>query len=153
MRAYARLVLVSFAVAAGVSLAGCDTVEWVTDSLQSLADTKRRLPGDRKPVFPEGVPGVAQGVPQEYLPQKAGEEANEAAAKEGEAAPKAANAPTEKKDKPARKPPRPQATEAAKKPAPAEPTQPQAAEPQSPAQAPSSQLPWPAAPPPGNFSR
>src|SRR3954463_14227950 len=28
-------------------------------------DTKKKLPGDRKPVFPEGVPGVQQGVPRE----------------------------------------------------------------------------------------
>ena len=28
-------------------------------------DTKKKLPGERKPVFPEGVPGLEQGVPKE----------------------------------------------------------------------------------------
>ena len=28
-------------------------------------DTKKKLPGDRKPVFPEGVPGLEQGVPKD----------------------------------------------------------------------------------------
>src|SRR3954468_7896473 len=26
---------------------------------------KKKLPGDRKPMFPEGVPGVTQGIPPE----------------------------------------------------------------------------------------
>ena len=30
-------------------------------------DDKKKLPGDRKPLFPEGVPGVTQGVPPEYF--------------------------------------------------------------------------------------
>ena len=28
-------------------------------------DTKKKLPGERKPVFPEGVPGLEQGVPKD----------------------------------------------------------------------------------------
>lgn len=35
-----------------------------TDML-SFLDTKKPLPGTRHPVFPEGVPGVEQGVPKE----------------------------------------------------------------------------------------
>lgn len=35
-----------------------------TDML-SFLDQKKPLPGARKPVFPEGVPGVEQGVPKE----------------------------------------------------------------------------------------
>jgi hypothetical protein len=31
----------------------------------SFLDTKKPLPGTRHPVFPEGVPGVEQGVPKE----------------------------------------------------------------------------------------
>ncbi len=27
-------------------------------------DTKKKLPGERKPVFPDGVPGLEQGVPK-----------------------------------------------------------------------------------------
>ena len=30
-----------------------------------LLDTKKKLPGERKPVFPDGVPGLEQGVPKE----------------------------------------------------------------------------------------
>ncbi len=37
-----------------------------TDMFDFL-DTKKKLPGERKPVFPEGVPGVEQGVPQEMV--------------------------------------------------------------------------------------
>ncbi len=30
-----------------------------------MFDNKKKLPGERKPVFPEGVPGVTQGIPAE----------------------------------------------------------------------------------------
>jgi len=33
--------------------------------LLDFLDTKKKLPGDRKPVFPEGVPGLEQGVPKD----------------------------------------------------------------------------------------
>lgn len=35
-----------------------------TDLLDFL-DSKKKLPGERKPVFPEGVPGLQPGVPKE----------------------------------------------------------------------------------------
>ncbi len=35
-----------------------------TDMLDFL-DTKKKLPGNRQPVFPEGVPGLDQGVPKD----------------------------------------------------------------------------------------
>jgi len=47
----------------GLALGGCssfDPAEW-TDFLTA----KKPLPGERKAVFPEGVPGVSQGVPTE----------------------------------------------------------------------------------------
>jgi len=46
--------LVSF----GGALAGCESME----NFQ-FWDTKTKLAGERKPVFPEGVPGVTQGIP------------------------------------------------------------------------------------------
>jgi len=52
------LLLVSF----GGALGGCETME----NFQ-FWDTKTKLPGDRKPVFPEGVPGVTQGIPPELM--------------------------------------------------------------------------------------
>ncbi|MDC7987544.1 hypothetical protein PQJ75_27740, partial [Rhodoplanes sp. TEM] len=74
MRARARLMLLAVAAALALPVAGCDQF----DSLQAMFDTKKKLPGERKPVFPEGVPGLQQGVPAEYLPG--------ARAPEGEAA-------------------------------------------------------------------
>ncbi len=32
-----------------------------------IFNTKKKLPGERQPVFPEGTPGVSQGVPQEMV--------------------------------------------------------------------------------------
>ena len=55
-----RIVLIASLLASGLTLAGCgsfDPTEWF--------NTKKPLPGDRKAVFPEGVPGVPQGVPPE----------------------------------------------------------------------------------------
>ena len=106
MHACTRLVLVSLAVSAGLGLAGCDTVDRLTDTMQGLFDTKKKLPGERKPVFPEGVPGVTQGVPSEYLPAKKtpGEEASEPAAQDGDS--RATDAPAERKgNRPRRNPP------------------------------------------------
>ena len=70
----------------GLSLAACDSIDRLTDTMHGMFDTKKRLPGDRRPVFPEGVPGVTQGVPSEYLPasKQPGEEASEPAAQQGE---------------------------------------------------------------------
>src|SRR5213080_9331 len=44
----------------GGGIANCDP----SDMLDFL-DTKKKLPGDRTPVFPEGVPGLEQGVPKD----------------------------------------------------------------------------------------
>ena len=33
--------------------------------LLDFLDTKKKLPGERKPVFPDGVPGLEQGVPRD----------------------------------------------------------------------------------------
>jgi pyruvate/2-oxoglutarate dehydrogenase complex dihydrolipoamide acyltransferase (E2) component len=48
-----------------------------TDLLDFL-DTKKKLPGDRKAVFPEGVPGLQPGVPKELYRGAAPEPAPEA---------------------------------------------------------------------------
>ena len=37
-------------------------------------DTKKKLPGERKPVFPDGVPGLEQGVPKELYKGSAQEQ-------------------------------------------------------------------------------
>ena len=55
-----RILLTLGLLALSLPLAGCDTFEeWFS--------TKKPLPGDRRAVFPEGVPGVPNGVPPELV--------------------------------------------------------------------------------------
>src|SRR5437016_13777284 len=66
--------ILPLALMLGLGVAGCsgggsmgnvgdlvDTVTWL------IPDTKKPLPGERKAVFPEGVPGVPQGVPPDLV--------------------------------------------------------------------------------------
>ncbi len=46
-----------------LALAGCENM----DPAYWLPDNKKKLPGERREVFPEGVPGVVQGVPPELI--------------------------------------------------------------------------------------
>src|SRR6202795_1956239 len=66
MRRPQRLIAATVLVALSSALAGCGSMGSFdpTDMLDFL-DTKKKLPGDRKPVFPEGVPGLEQGVPKD----------------------------------------------------------------------------------------
>jgi hypothetical protein len=66
MRRPQRLIAAAIVVALSSALAGCGSVSGFdpTDLLDFL-DTKKKLPGERKPVFPEGVPGLEQGVPKD----------------------------------------------------------------------------------------
>jgi hypothetical protein len=114
MRRFARLVLTVVVVGGGPILSACSSFD-----LDDYAfwDSKKKLPGDRKPVFPEGVPGVTAGVPPDLVrgyrepegalqsdPAKA---AAEAAAAAQETKPKAKPAPPQRVvSKP---PPKPQA--------------------------------------------
>ncbi len=41
-----------------------DPTDWISGD---FFDTKTKLPGERKPVFPTGVPGVPEGVPPEMV--------------------------------------------------------------------------------------
>src|SRR5512135_493843 len=66
MRRIQRIVLVAAMVAIAPVLAGCENFDM--DKLDVFGlNEKKKLPGERKPVFPEGVPGVSQGIPPEYL--------------------------------------------------------------------------------------
>jgi hypothetical protein len=66
MRRLQRLVSATVLIALSSALAGCGSVSnWDPMDLLDFLDTKKPLPGDRKPVFPEGVPGLEQGVPKE----------------------------------------------------------------------------------------
>jgi hypothetical protein len=62
---FVRAGLVVGALSLGLMLAGCETFD-PTD-IFSAFETKKRLPGERKPVFPEGTPGVPQGVPPDLV--------------------------------------------------------------------------------------
>src|SRR3954469_22689071 len=62
-----RLIAAAVVIALSGALAGCSTgvSNWDPTDLLDFLDTKKKLPGERKPVFPEGVPGLEQGVPKE----------------------------------------------------------------------------------------
>jgi hypothetical protein len=61
-----RLIAAAVAIALSGALAGCSSSmgNWDPTDLLDFLDTKKKLPGERKPVFPEGVPGLEQGVPK-----------------------------------------------------------------------------------------
>ena len=125
----------------GLFLGGCETMEdWFS--------TKKPLPGERKPVFSTGVPGVPQGVPPElvrgYQPPP-------------EPAPQVVEAPPEKPKPKPRPQPRPRQAATPTQPAAEEPLRPQTAPwpaPQQQTAQPSpNRSPFPDPPPPGTFSR
>src|SRR5215467_7409768 len=70
MRRVSHIILLASVLA--LPLAGCgsvtdfDPTEWFAGATD-LFNTKKKLPGDRKPVFPEGVPGVSQGIPSDLV--------------------------------------------------------------------------------------
>jgi hypothetical protein len=160
MRILRNVVLISVLAAFGGVLAGCDSL----DTFQ-FWDTKKKLPGERKPVFPEGVPGVSQGIPPELMkgyqePQQATNPAaiaaEETAEKEEKPQKKAEAKPKPKRT--ARPAPQPQNAQQQADQSPWPQQSPQQAAPQQAQQAPwpsaqPQQSPWPAAPPPGTFSR
>src|SRR6188472_690520 len=67
MRCSQRLIAAAVLIALSGALAGCagGMSGFDPSDLLDFLDTKKKLPGDRKPVFPEGVPGLEQGVPRE----------------------------------------------------------------------------------------
>ncbi|WFU14078.1 hypothetical protein [Bradyrhizobium sp. CB3481] len=66
MRRPQRLIATAVLIALSGALAGCGSSgNFDPTDLLDFLDTKKKLPGDRKPVFPEGVPGLEQGVPKD----------------------------------------------------------------------------------------
>src|SRR6266404_5992665 len=104
MRRSHRLIAAAVLIALSGALAGCtggmssfdpsDMLDWL--------DTKKKLPGERKPVFPEGVPGLEQGVPKNLYRGSAQEQIDQ---QNAQAAAAAAAAPSveEPKSKPGAK--------------------------------------------------
>ena len=67
MRRSQRLIATAVVIALSGALAGCGgggMSSFDPSDLLDFLDTKKKLPGERKPVFPEGVPGLEQGVPK-----------------------------------------------------------------------------------------
>ncbi len=62
-----RLIAAAVVIALSGALGGCagGMSSFDPSDLLDFLDTKKKLPGDRKPVFPDGVPGLEQGVPKE----------------------------------------------------------------------------------------
>jgi hypothetical protein len=135
MSRIARITITATALSLGLLLAGCDSFDPTAIFDAEIFNTKKKLPGERKPVFPEGTPGVSKGVPPELVKgyQPPPEEPPQAAVPE----PKAEAKPK----------PKPKPKVAAKPPAP--PAQPQA-QPNPPAQQPQATAGggWPSPPPP-----
>jgi hypothetical protein len=65
MRRTQRLIAAAVLIAFSGLLGGCSGGGFDPSDLMDWLDTKKKLPGDRKPVFPEGVPGLEQGVPKD----------------------------------------------------------------------------------------
>jgi hypothetical protein len=67
MRRSQRLIAAAVLIAISGALAGCSggMSSWDPTDMLDWLDTKKKLPGERKPVFPDGVPGLEQGVPKE----------------------------------------------------------------------------------------
>ena len=66
MRRPQRLIATAVLIALSGALAGCGSMgNFDPSDLLDFLDTKKKLPGERKPVFPEGVPGLEQGVPKD----------------------------------------------------------------------------------------
>lgn len=177
MRAISRIVVLAILAAAMPALAGCSNFD--PDKLDIFGlNEKKKLPGERKELFPGGVPGVTQGIPPEYVKgnhpppetaqalQAPASEQNKAA-DEAEAEKKAAAAEPEPPPKP--KPKRaarprtasqqpPQAANQPQQqmaPWPQQSPQPAPQQAQSPwpTQGQTTTAPWPSSPQPGTFSR
>ena len=99
-----RLIATAVVVALSGALAGCAggmSSFDPTDMLDFL-DTKKKLPGERKAVFPEGVPGLEQGVPKDLYKGSRSEQLeqqNAAAAAAAAAPPPAAKGATKSRGK------------------------------------------------------
>jgi hypothetical protein len=165
-RSLQRYAALAFLAAAGLGLGGCEQMA------DLIPDSKKPLPGERKLLFPEGVPGVTQGVPPELMRGNQQAQGEAAAGQSGASAnAQAQQAPVDQEAEEKPKPkPRPRVQRTVRQQPPAEPapaqeqqqTSPWPAPQQQPAQPspwpsaqqqPAQPSPWPSAPPAGTFSR
>ena len=62
-----RIAFTASALSLCLVVAGCENFDPTSVFDAEIFNTKKKLPGDRRPVFPEGTPGVPQGVPEELV--------------------------------------------------------------------------------------
>jgi outer membrane biosynthesis protein TonB len=69
MRAISAAAAAAALLASGLLLAACDSFDPLDkfQELDIMSSSKTPLKGERRPVFPEGVPGVPEGVPPELV--------------------------------------------------------------------------------------
>src|SRR4030095_13154423 len=98
MRGLQRLIALSVLIALAGALRGCrgGLANFDPSDLLDFMDTKKKLPGERKPVFPEGVPGLEQGAPKDLYK---GARQQQLAEQNARAAAAAAPPPAEPKSK------------------------------------------------------
>src|SRR5258708_27119430 len=103
MRRSQRLIASAVVIALSGVLAGWSSGSgnWDPPDLLDFLDTKKKLPGEGKPVFPDGVPGLEQGVPKELYKGSRQEQIDQQNAQAAAAA--AAPPPEEPKSKSAAK--------------------------------------------------
>ena len=179
MRRSQRLIAAAVLISLSGVLAGCaDSMsklsDWDPTDMLDFLDTKKKIPGERKPVFPEGVPGLEQGVPKQLYKGSAQEQIDQQNAQAAAAASAPAGAPTSKQAKSKSKqpaaadaasaedgganaaPPAPKPKKIARKRTTAPPPDQQTAQPAQsgqPAQPQQSAAPFPAPMPSGTFTR
>src|SRR3954453_15588971 len=99
MRRPQGLIPATVLVALSSALAGCGSMgNFDPSDLLDFLDTKKKLPGERKPVFPDGVPGLEQGVPKELYKGSRSQQLDEPTA-QAAAAPPPAPEPKSKSSK------------------------------------------------------
>jgi hypothetical protein len=171
MRTSFRIVVLAMLVVTVPALSGCTNFD--PDNLDVFKlNEKKKLPGERKELFPEGVPGVTQGIPPEYMkgnqPPPETAQALQAPASETktteEAEPQKKAAAPDPESQPKPKPKRTAKPRTAPQQAASQPQQPMAPWPQPqpapqqaqspwPTQGQTTTAPWPSSPQPGTFSR
>jgi hypothetical protein len=66
MNRLARIATVASTLSLVLLLSGCSSFD-PSDIMDVLQTQKKPLPGERKPLFPSGTPGVSQGLPPELV--------------------------------------------------------------------------------------
>ena len=160
MRSTSRLMTAALLLAFSTLVSGCAGGGFDPSDLMDWLDTKKKLPGDRRAVFPEGVPGIEPGVPADMMK---GAQAEKQRQEEQAAAEAASKAEEEKRKAEAKAAARKAKPKVARKPVPPPPAVDDSSEPaqvtvqrppaQRQPQQPAESSPFPAPLPSGSFSR